>query len=85
MFPNVNFVTFFPKKEYHFRDQERITEWYICGRSLAKFITTIYCRKYKEIYTNQVNQVLSGYFFQCFQWELGAGISKFFQIPITRL
>ena len=50
MFPNNKFVTnFFPKKEYHFRDQENITEWYFYRRSLAKFFMRIYCRKYKEI------------------------------------
>ena len=36
-----------------------------------------YGRKYKEIYTNQVNQVLNGCFFSIFSENYGRGISVF--------
>ena len=51
--------------------------WWIGSRW---YINKIYCKKYKEIYTSQVNPM----FFQCFEWELEGGI-KIFRLPITRL
>ena len=45
--------------------------------TIAK-LHNIYCRKYKIIYTNQVNQVLSGYFFSVFTMRIGNGDIKIF-------
>ena len=45
--------------------------------TIAK-LYNIYCRKYKNIYTNQVNQVLSGYFFSVFTMRIGNGDIKLF-------
>ena len=44
-----------------------------------------YCRKYKEIYINQVNQALSRCFFSIFSENYGKGISAVFRLSIMRL
>ena len=44
-----------------------------------------YGRKYKEIYTNQVNQVLSRCFFSIFSENCGRGISTVFQLSIMHV
>ena len=44
-----------------------------------------YGRKYKEIYTNQVNQFLSRCFFSIFGENCGRRISTVFQLSINRL
>ena len=44
-----------------------------------------YGRKYKEIYTNQVNQFLSRCFFSIFGENCGRRISAVFQLSINRL
>ena len=45
--------------------------------AIAK-LHNIYCRIYKNIYTNQVNQVLSGFFFSVFTMRIGKGDIKTF-------
>ena len=44
-----------------------------------------YGRKYKEIYTNQVNQALSGCFFSIFSENCGRGISTVFRLSIMHV
>ena len=44
-----------------------------------------YCRKYKEIYINQVNQALSRCFFSIVSEKCGKGISTVFRLSIMHV
>ena len=44
-----------------------------------------YGKKYKEIYTNQVNQALNGCFFSIFNENYGKGISTVFRLSIIHV